>query len=92
MADGVLETADAVYAGDEGEEAGAAVVGAVGEGFDDAVEGGGADVDEDFAVSGDGIVEGGVAGWGVEGVDYGGIHGGLRRMNYFSLYRYVMAA
>jgi hypothetical protein len=67
---------------------------AVGEGFDDAVEGGGADVDEDFAGVGigDGIGEGGVDGRCVEGLDYGGIHGRLLSRRCFSLYRKAMAA
>ncbi len=73
--------ADAVDARDEGEGAGAAVVGAVGEGFDDAMEGGGADVDEGFAGGGvgDGVGEGGVDGRGVKGLDDGGVHGRLLR-------------
>ena len=78
--EGGLEDADAVDSGDEGEDAGAAVVGAVGERFDDAVKSGGADGDEDFAGVGvgDGVVEGGVGGRGAEGLDYGSVHGRLR--------------
>jgi len=71
-----LEAADAVDAGDEGELAGAAVVRAAGEAFDDAMEGGGSDGDEVFAFLGDGGVEGGVGGWGVEELDQGGVHRG----------------
>ena len=79
-AEGGLEGTDAVDAGDEGEKAGAAVVGAAGERFDDAVKGGGGDGDEDFAGIGvgDGVVEGGVGGRGVEGLDDGSVHGRLR--------------
>ena len=44
LAEGRLEAANTVDAGDEGEDAGAAVVGAVGERFDDAVKGGGGTV------------------------------------------------
>jgi hypothetical protein len=87
-----LEVTDSVDSGDEGKQAGAAVVCAVGEGFDDAVEGSGGDVDEDFAVCGRGVGEGGVDGRGVEGLNYGGVHGRLLRTNYFSLYRFVVAA
>jgi len=74
LAEGSLETADAVDSGDEGEGAGAAVVGAAGERLDDGVERGGGDGDEGFAVGGDGIGEGAVAGWCVKGVDDGGVH------------------
>jgi hypothetical protein len=94
FAEGGLEAADAVDTGDEGEDAGAAIVGAVGEGLDDAVEGCGADGDEDFAGVGvgDGVGEGGVDGRGVEGLDYGGVHGRLLGLNYFSLYRVMRSA
>ncbi len=80
LAEGGCEAANAVDAGDEGKNAGAAVVRTVGERFDDAVKGGGGDVDEDFAGfgAGDGVVEGGVDGWGVEGLDNGSVHGSLR--------------
>jgi hypothetical protein len=54
VAGAVVEAADAVDAGDGGVGVDGAVVGVVGEGADDGVEGGGADVDEVFA---------GVEGW-----------------------------
>ena len=75
-----LEEADAVDSWNEGKDAGAAVVGAVGERSYDAVKSGGADGDEDFAGVGvgDGVVEGGVGGRGAEGLDYGSVHGRLR--------------
>ena len=72
----VGEAANAVDTGNEGQLAGRAVMGAVGQGLNDAVQAGGGDGDGVFAGFGRGVGEGRVRGWCIEGADYGGFHEG----------------
>ena len=73
-ADAIWRAAYAVDAGDEGKLAGAAVVSSFGERFDDGMEAGSGDGDEDFVGLGDGVGEGFIAWRGIEGMDDCGVH------------------
>ena len=66
--------ADTVDSWNQGQLAGAAVVRSPGERFDDGMESGGGDVDEDFIGGGNGVGEGFVTGRLIVGMDDGGVH------------------
>src|SRR5258708_27759734 len=80
----VRQMADTIDSGDERQDSGAAVMSAAGKRLDDGMEAGGDDFDEHLAVCGNGIMEGGIAGWSAEGFDDRGVHGSSLEREYLS--------